>query len=90
MLTKRAFLHQCAGCAAGLFTFDALAREGVEVGSSSQFAKLVSAADIEQTAIKQYGQMLKQANEKEALAPEDHPQLIRLRAIAHKLIPFSE
>ena len=33
--------------------------------------------------------MLKQASEKNALAPDDHPQVIRLRAIAMKLIPFS-
>jgi predicted Zn-dependent protease len=89
MQTKRAFLHQCAGCAAGLFAFNALAREGVEVGGTSKFAKLVPAAEVEQTALTQYGQMLKQANDKDALAPDDHPQVIRLRAIANKLIPFS-
>jgi predicted Zn-dependent protease len=37
----------------------------------------------------QYGQMLKQADEKDALVSDDHPQVIRLRAIANKLIPFS-
>ena len=89
MLTKRAFLHSCAGCAAGLFAFDALAREGVEVGGTSQFAKLVPAEQMEATALTQYGQMLKQANEKDALAGDDHPQVIRLRAIAKRLIPFS-
>jgi len=89
MLTKRAFLHSCAGCAAGLFAFDALAREGVEVGGTSQFAKLVPAEQMEATALTQYGQMLKQANDKDALAGDDHPQVIRLRAIAKRLIPFS-
>jgi predicted Zn-dependent protease len=33
--------------------------------------------------------MLKQASDKNALAPDDHLQVIRLRAIASKLIPFS-
>jgi predicted Zn-dependent protease len=89
MQTKRAFLHSCAGCAAGLFAFDALARDGVEVGSTSKFAKLVPAGEVENSAQVQYGQMMKQANEKEALAGDDHPQVIRLRAIANKIIPFS-
>ena len=89
MQTKRAFLHSCAGCAAGLFAFDALARDGVEVGSTSKFAKLVPAGEVENSAQMQYGQMMKQANEKEALAGDDHPQVIRLRAIANKIIPFS-
>ena len=89
MQTKRAFLHSCAGCAAGLFAFDALARDGVEVGSTSKFAKLVPAGEVENSAQVQYGQMMKQANEKDALAGDDHPQVIRLRAIANKIIPFS-
>ena len=89
MQTKRAFLHSCAGCAAGLFAFDALARDGVEVGSPSTFAKLVPAGEVENSAQMQYGQMMKQADENEALAGDDHPQVIRLRAIANKIIPFS-
>jgi len=89
MQTKRAFLHSCAGCAAGLFAFEALAREGVEVGGTSKFAKLVPASEVENSAQLQYGQMMKQAHEKEALAGDDHPQVIRLRAIANKIIPFS-
>jgi len=89
MPTKRAFLHACAGCAAGLFSLDVLARDGVEVGGTSKFAKLVPAEQVEGTALTQYGQMLKQANEKDALAGDDHPQVIRLRAIANKIIPFS-
>ena len=89
MQTKRAFLHSCAGCAAGLFAFDALARDGVEVGSTSKFAKLVPAGEVENSAQVQYGQMMKQANEKDALAGDDHPQVIRLRAIANKIITFS-
>jgi predicted Zn-dependent protease len=66
-----------------------LARDGVEVGSTSKFAKLVPAGEVENSAQVQYGQMMKQANEKDALAGDDHPQVIRLRAIANKIIPFS-
>ena len=61
MLSKRQFIHQCAGCAAGLFTSSLLAREGVEVGKTSAFANLVPAAQVEGSATQQYGQMLKQA-----------------------------
>lgn len=89
MLSKRQFMHQCAGCAAGVFTTSLLAREGVEVGKTSAFANLVPAAEIEATASQQYAQLLKQAREKNALGPDDHPEVIRLRAIAQKLIPFS-
>jgi predicted Zn-dependent protease len=66
-----------------------LAREGVEVGQESAFAKLVPAAEVEQSAIQQYSQMLKQAAEKNALGPADHPQVLRLRRIAKDLIPHS-
>ena len=74
---------------AGAYSLDAFARDGVEVGKQSNFTKLVPAAEVEGTAYTQYSQMLKQASEKNALAPDDHPQVIRLRAIATRLIPFS-
>ena len=89
MLTKRAFFHHCAFCMAGAYSLDAFARDGVEVGKQSNFTKLVPAAEVEGTAYTQYSQMLKQASEKNALAPDDHPQVIRLRTIATRLIPYS-
>jgi predicted Zn-dependent protease len=65
----------------------ALGREGVDVGDESKFAKLVSAEDVEQAATQQYAQMKQQAAQQHALAPADNPQLIRLRAIAERIIP---
>jgi predicted Zn-dependent protease len=65
------------------------AREGVEVGKNSSFSKLVPASQVEQSASQQYLQLQQQASGQKALAPDNHPQLIRLRAIARKLIPFS-
>ncbi len=65
------------------------AREGVEVGNNSAFTKLVSAEQVEKGATQQYAQMMGQAHEKKALAPKDHPQLKRIRAIAIQLIPFA-
>jgi predicted Zn-dependent protease len=66
-----------------------MAREGVEVGKESAFAKLVPAGEVEQSAFQQYSQMLKQAADKNALGPADHPQVLRLRHIAKELIPHS-
>ena len=65
----------------------AWAREGVDVGQTSAFSKLVPADDVEYSARQQYGQLLAQAHQKNALAPQEHPQLQRLRAIARRIIP---
>ena len=75
--------------ACGLPSAALMAREGVEVGKESAFAKLVPATEVEQSAYQQYNQMLKQAAEKNALGPADHPQVLRLRHIAKELIPHS-
>jgi predicted Zn-dependent protease len=67
----------------------AQAREGVDVGKQSGFARLVPADQIEAAAQQQYLQLATQAKEQNALLPDNHPQVIRLRAIAKRLIPFS-
>ncbi len=89
MISKRQFIYGCVGCACGLGAGAALAREGVEVGKESAFAKLVPAAEVEQSARQQYSQMMKEASSKGALGPDDHPQVQRLRRIANELIPHS-
>ncbi len=65
------------------------ARDGVEVGSTSGFTRFAPAAKVEQSATVQYQQLLQQAAAKNALADNNNPQLLRLRAIAQKIIPFS-
>ena len=67
----------------------ALAREGVDVGGNSGFARLVPAEQVEQAAAQQFVQMQSQARQQRALAPDDHPQLLRLRYIAQRIIPFT-
>lgn len=67
----------------------ALAREGVDVGGNSAFARLVPAETIERSAAQQYAQMLQQAHTKNALGGKDHVQVRRLRTIAQKIIPFA-
>ncbi len=65
------------------------AREGVEVGKTSSFTKLVPAEQVEHSAQQQYLQMRQQAASQHALAPDKHPQVLRLRAIAERIIPFT-
>ena len=85
--------HICrVGAAAALFL--ALvglvqAREGVDVGNNSAFTKLVPAEQLERSATQQYAQMLEQAAGKNALGAKDHPQVLRLRAIAQRIIPYA-
>jgi predicted Zn-dependent protease len=67
----------------------AFAREGVEVGPPSVFAKAVPAEQIERAATRQYLVLMQQTASRRSLAPEDHPQLRRLRAIAARIIPFT-
>ncbi|WP_393937934.1 M48 family metallopeptidase [Piscinibacter sakaiensis] len=56
-------------------------------GFASDGFRLVPAEDLERAAAQQYAQMLQEARQQRALAPDDHPQVIRLRAIADRLKP---
>jgi predicted Zn-dependent protease len=67
----------------------ASAREGVEVPPPSIASGLVSADQVERSAAQQYAQLISQAGAKHALAPPTHPQVVRLRAIADRLIPHA-
>jgi predicted Zn-dependent protease len=67
----------------------AWAREGVDVGPRSSFSEFVSAEQIEQAAQQQYLQLQREAAAKGAIAGPGNPQLLRLRAIAQRLIPFT-
>jgi len=82
-----------AACALGVALLLALpqawAREGVEVGKTSAFTKMVPAEDVEHRATQEYGQMMSKANSKNALATREHPQVQRLRAIARRIIPYA-
>lgn len=62
---------------------------GVDVGKTSAFTKLAPAEDVEKMALTQYQQQLDEARKKNALAPDDDPQLRRLRAIADQIIPHA-
>jgi predicted Zn-dependent protease len=88
--SRRQFTRLLA--AGGAFALaPAWAQDGVQadVGRTSRFAKLVPADQVEGSARQQYQQLLGAANTKHALAPADHPQVVRLRAIAERIIPFT-
>lgn len=55
----------------------------------SSFTKVVSAEQLEQAATEQYRQMLQQASSKKALGPPEHPQVVRLRAISQRIVPYT-
>ena len=82
-MPRRGFLA-LAGAAAAT---PALAQ--VDVGGPSKARGLVPAEEIEAASAQQYSQMMAQARQQGALAPENHPQLQRLRYIATRLIPHS-
>ncbi|MBN9409813.1 MAG: M48 family metallopeptidase [Burkholderiales bacterium] len=61
----------------------------VNVGQSSELRKLVPAEELETASRQQYGEMMQEAKSKGALAPANHPQLVRLRSIAQRIIPYT-
>ncbi len=63
--------------------------EGVSVGNMSIMRKFAPTGTLEKQAAAQYTQTLQQAQQQRVLGPDDHPQVVRLRSIAKKLIPFA-
>jgi predicted Zn-dependent protease len=61
----------------------------VDVGKPSTLRNLVPAGQLEGSAAQQYGELKRQAAVKGALAPDDHPQVQRLRAIAARIVPYA-
>jgi len=88
-LRRRSFVGLLGGAALAVAWPEAGAREGVEVGPPSVLTQLVSAQQVEQAAARQYAAMLGQAGQRQALAPESHPQVQRLRFISQRLIPHT-
>lgn len=64
-------------------------QDGIVVKPLPVWRKLASEQQLEQDATLQYTDLLNKASEKKALAPPNHPQLIRLRAIAKRMIPYT-
>jgi Zn-dependent protease with chaperone function len=86
MLRTLIALAAVATVAVGL---PALAADGVQIGQPSAMRNLVPAGALEKQATQQYDELKRLAASKQALGPDDHPQVKRLRAIAARMIPFS-
>ena len=89
LLLAAAFAAVFAGAPAAAKDDPPPAKEGVDVGKSSRLAKLVPAEQVERGAAQQYQQMKQQAAQQRALAPDNHPQVVRLRTMAQKMLPFT-
>jgi predicted Zn-dependent protease len=63
--------------------------EGVNVGKPSALRNLVPAGQLESGAAQQYGEVMRKAAANRALAPDAHPQVQRLRAIAARIVPHA-
>ncbi len=87
--SRRKFLHRWGTGLGFSALVHSAAKAQVDVGQASSLRKLVPAESLEESAKLQYRQTLGEANSKGALAPDDYPQLKRLRAIANRLIPFT-
>ena len=64
--------------------------DGVKAGESSSFKNMVPASQLEASAVRQYDAMKQKASKGKALAPDNHPQLIRLRTISKKILPYAQ
>lgn len=70
-------------------TSEATVQDGIAVRPLPRYRVLASEERTEQEAAQQYKALMGQAQQKGALAPADHPQVQRLRAIAKRMIPYT-
>lgn len=81
-------LAACAG-AAPVHAKEAPVQDGIQVRPMPRYRELASQEQMEQQAQQQYAALLAEANKQGALAPANHPQTIRLRNIAKRIIPHA-
>jgi predicted Zn-dependent protease len=90
--SRRLFTGLLAAGGVAALAGPAAAQDGVqaEVGRTSRFTKFISADQMEAGAAQQYQQMLREHAQRKMLAGPDDPQVIRLRAIAQRIIPYAK
>lgn len=79
-------LALCAGFAP-VQAQQAQVQDGIAVKPLSKWRYLEPQATVDQQASQQYAGLMAQAQQKGALVPATHPQVMRLRAIAKRIIP---
>ena len=67
----------------------AVVQDGIVVRPMSRLRVLTSEQQIEQQSKQQYLSMMQQAQQKNMLVPAEHPETIRLRNIAKRIIPYT-
>lgn len=88
-LAALALTASLAGHAAAQSAAQPTVQDGIAVKPLPSWRVLASESALEHDAALQYQALIKSASEKQALAPANHPQLIRLRAIARRMIPYT-
>lgn len=96
-LAAVAALVACAGCEPAREVLPgpsqqaqaAEVQDGIAVKPLSKWRHLEPEAVVDQQASQQYAGLLAQAREKGALIPDDHPEVVRLRTIAKRIIPHT-
>lgn len=63
--------------------------DGIPVTKLSKLRVFADEQQMDQQSKLQYAQLLNEAKQKEALVPESHPQVKRLRAIAARIVPHA-
>lgn len=86
-LVLAASLAACAGVAPA--QSQPQVQDGIQVRPMPRYRELASAEQMDQQAKQQYAAMMSEAQQKGALVPANHPQVVRLRTIAKRIIPHS-
>ncbi len=87
-LAKLSTLLACSVISVGAIASSAPA-DGIQFGKPSMLSQLVPASSIERQANAEYEDLKRQAAGKRALAPDNQPQVRRLRAIAARMTPLA-
>jgi predicted Zn-dependent protease len=64
-------------------------QDGIQVKPLSKWRYLEPEQVVDQQAAQQYSGLMAQAQQQGALVPDNHPQVVRLRAIAKRMIPHT-
>ena len=81
-------LATCAGVAPAQQK-ETQVQDGIQVRPMPRYRVLASEEQMEQQSKQQYAAMMTEAQKQGALAPPNHPQVVRLRTIAKRIIPYS-
>ncbi|MDO8418954.1 MAG: M48 family peptidase, partial [Rubrivivax sp.] len=89
--SRRLFTGLLAAGGVAALAGPAAAQDGLQadVGKTSRLNRLVPAEQVEAAAEQQYRQILREAAAQRSLGPAAHPQVVRLRTIAQRIIPHA-